>query len=131
MGLFIHASAGAVIVDPEAPRLYFISPLDGANLKSPFIVRFGLANWGVAPAGVRQSRTGHHHLLINSDPPALDEPIPLDDYHRHYGAGQTEALIHLVPGTYKLRLVLGDADHIPIPGLVSEVRTIHVIADDN
>lgn len=126
------APSHAIIVDIKAPKVYFISPLDNAQLKSPFIVRFGLSNWGVAPAGVSRAniRTGHHHLLINSDPPPLGEAIIQDDYHRHYGAGQTEDLIHLVAGTYKLRLVLGDHNHYPIQGLVSDVRTVIVVPDD-
>ena len=122
-----------VMVDVTAPRVYFISPLENARVKSPFIVRFGLANWGVAPAGVSipgNARTGHHHLLINADPPPLGEPIVEDDYHRHYGNGQTEALIHLVPGVYKLRLVMGDRDHYPIQGMVSEVLTITVVPNE-
>lgn len=131
--LMAAVSSHAVMVDVTAPRVYFISPLENARLKSPFIVRFGLANWGVAPAGVSipgNARIGHHHLLINADPPPLGEPIIEDDYHRHYGSGETEALIHLVPGIYKLRLVMGDGNHYPIQGMVSEVLTVTVVPNE-
>jgi hypothetical protein len=67
------APAGAVV--------YFIAPQDGATVTSPVTVVFGLKDMGVAPAGVEQEKTGHHHLLIDADMPsgdALNEPIPAD-----------------------------------------------------
>ena len=76
---------------PNKARLYFISPQNGETVSSPVTVRFGLSGMGVAPAGVEKENTGHHHLLIDTDLPKLDEPIPMDDNHRHFGGGQTEA----------------------------------------
>ena len=67
----------------------------------------------VAPAGAHREHSGHHHLLIDTDVPALDRPIPSDFNHLHYGAGQTEAEIALAPGEHTLQLLLGDKDHIP------------------
>jgi hypothetical protein len=87
---------------PEGARLYFIAPLDGATVSSPVTVVFGLKGMGVAPAGVEKEMTGHHHLLIDTDElsgAALNEPIPADDHHRHFGGGQTETTIELAPGT--------------------------------
>ena len=91
-------------------------------------VRMGLKNMGVAPAGIDQPNTGHHHLLINTDLPPLDEPIPNDKNHLHFGDGQTEArLIDLPPGDYTLQLLLGDKDHMPFdPPIMSEQITITV-----
>ena len=63
---------------PESARIYFISPEDGATLTSPVTVRFGLSGMGVAPAGVEKAKTGHHHLIIDSELPPLDLPIPND-----------------------------------------------------
>src|ERR1700716_2590716 len=57
--------------------------------------------------------SGHHHLLIDTELPPLDSPIPNDFNHLHFGAGQTEADITLKPGTHTLQLLLGDKDHIP------------------
>ena len=35
---------------------------------------------GVAPAGVMQEHTGHHHLLIDLDElPDLSKPLPAND----------------------------------------------------
>ena len=94
-------------------ELYFISPADGATLKSPVTVRFGLKGMGVAPAGIDLPSTGHHHLLINTGLPALDQPIPADEQHVHFGKGQTEAEISLKPGKHTLQLLLGNYLHKP------------------
>ena len=99
---------------PQGAELYFISPMNGAYLKSPVTVRFGLRGMGVAPAGVDMPNTGHHHVLVNADPlPDLSKPLPNNEQVRHFGKGQTEAKIDLPPGRHTLQLVLGNALHIP------------------
>ena len=112
---------------PEGARVYFISPMDGETVSGPVTVRFGLTGMGVAPAGVEAEDTGHHHLLINTDLPAEDEPIPTDENHVHFGRGQTEAHLDLPPGQHTLQLVLGDMNHyIHLPPVISEPITITV-----
>lgn len=107
--------------------VYFISPTDGATLSSPVKVVFGLSGMGVAPAGTDRAGTGHHHLLIDTGLPELQKPIPSDANHRHFGGGQTEAMIDLEPGVHTLQLLLGDMKHVPHdPPVVSEVITITV-----
>ena len=55
------------------------------------------------------------------------KPIPMDDGHRHFGNGQTEAMITLPPGPHKLQLVLGNWSHIPhTPPVMSDVITVTV-----
>jgi hypothetical protein len=112
---------------PEGAAVYFISPTDGQTVTSPVTVRFGLKGMGVAPAGTQKDATGHHHLLIDTDPPALDQPVPTDDQHRHFGAGQTETVITLPPGKHTLQLLLGDFAHVPhAPPVMSDKITITV-----
>jgi hypothetical protein len=69
---------------------------------------------------------GHHHLLIDVDEPLnMDEPIPQDRKHLHFGLGQTEARVELPPGRHTMQLVLGDTDHIPFdPPVVSKKITV-------
>ncbi|MBC7162276.1 DUF4399 domain-containing protein [Immundisolibacter sp.] len=98
---------------PPGAEVYFISPKDGETVNSPVTVRFGLKGMGVAPAGMQKDATGHHHLLIDAPLPPLDQPVPNDDHHRHFGAGQTETVITLPPGKHTLQLLLGDFAHIP------------------
>jgi len=112
---------------PAGAMEYFITPQNGAKVRSPFTVRFGLKGMGVAPAGVTTPNTGHHHLLIDTDLPPDNLPIPNDDKHRHFGAGQTEVELTLPPGRHTLQLVLGDANHVPHqPPVHSEKITITV-----
>lgn len=112
---------------PEGVRLYFVSPADGATVTSPVTVNFGLSGMGVAPAGVDHPKTGHHHLLIDTELPSDSVPIPNDETHRHFGGGQTETTIELAPGKHSLQLLLGDMRHIPHdPPVVSEPIRITV-----
>ena len=114
---------------PAGAKLYFINLKDGQEVTSPFLVQFGLSGMGVTPAGVEKPNTGHHHLLIDAELSGdeLKQPIAMDDKHRHFGAGQTEAMITLPAGTHKLQLVLGDWSHIPhAPPVVSNVITVTV-----
>jgi hypothetical protein len=99
---------------PENAQLYFIWPTDGAVLHNgKFWVRMGLRNMGIAPKGTDIANTGHHHLLIDTELPKLDEPVPNDRNHLHFGAGETEARVELPPGPHTLQLLLGDKDHVP------------------
>ena len=112
---------------PKDAELYFISPQDGATVKSPVTVRFGLRGMGVAPAGVAMENTGHHHLLIDAAMPPQNLPVPADANHVHFGKGQTEAAVALAPGRHRLQLLLGDHLHIPHdPPVASKPITITV-----
>jgi hypothetical protein len=97
---------------PVGAEVYIISPKDGATVTSPFMVQFGLKGMGVAPAGVKFENTGHHHLLIDADPPTdLNAPLTADDQLIHFGKGQTQAIVKLPPGKHTLQLLLGDHAH--------------------
>ena len=113
---------------PQGARVYIISPKDGATVKSPVRIRFGLIGMGVAPAGIDLPDTGHHHLIIDLDElPNLDLPLPASDNVRHFGKGQTETKLELAPGKHTLQLVLGDKIHLPHnPIVMSKTITITV-----
>jgi hypothetical protein len=113
---------------PAGAEVYIISPKDGATVKSPVTVVFGLKGMGVAPAGVKFENTGHHHLLIDTDAPKdLNAPLPTSDQVKHFGKGQTETSIELPPGKHTLQLVLGDQNHTPHnPPVESKKITITV-----
>ena len=113
---------------PDQDGVYIIAPRDGDVVSSPVTVRFGLKGRGVAPAGVQQANTGHHHLLIDvSTLPPLNVPIAADEHHVHFGGGQTQAVVELAPGSHTLQLVLGDHLHVPQgPPWISERITVTV-----
>lgn len=117
---------------PNGAEVYFISPVNGEHVDARFTVRFGLRGMGVAPAGVDAPGTGHHHLLI--DAPAnldLTQPLPASEQVRHFGAGQTEAVVELAPGTHTLQLVVGNHLHVPHdPPVMSGTITVTVRGGD-
>jgi hypothetical protein len=105
-------SSGRQPAPPDA-AVYFVYPRDGAVIYPKSTIRFGLRNMGVAPAGVAKANTGHHHLVLDADTPALDAPLPNDPNHIHFGGGQTEVKLNLPPGEHTLQLILADDRHIP------------------
>jgi hypothetical protein len=116
---------------PSAPgaSVYFSDMKDGAVINgSKVTVKFGLRGMSVAPAGSDQRNSGHHHLLIDTGLPPLNEPVPNDFNNLHFGAGQTEADITLTPGEHTLQLLLGDKDHVPhSPPVMSERIRVRVV----
>jgi hypothetical protein len=112
--------AAAPAAPPPKPEIFFRAPANNATVPATFPVVFGLRNYGVAPAGINFTRTGHFHVLINVQPPAAGVLLPTDSLHRHFGGGQIETSLTLAPGTYTLRLVLADFEHKVIgPELIS------------
>ena len=127
LAVMCTGSAFARTPAPKDAEVYIISPEDGATVTSPVTVRFGLKGMGVAPAGVDKPNTGHHHLIIDAGPPALDVPIPADENHKHFGGGQTETILILSPGKHTLQLMMGDLTHVPHdPPVMSRKITITV-----
>ena len=102
----IACSAGAALAQrandltpsPPGAEVYFVELKDGAIVPEKFKIYFGLRNMGVAPAGSDTPNTGHHHLIVDSNLPPLNLPIPNDFKHLHFGAAQTEAEVTLVAG---------------------------------
>ena len=126
--LFIISTIFATFSINANPKVYFINLEEGDRVESPFLIQFGLSGMGIAPAGTDRSNTGHHHLLINVDDIDLSKPIPSSSNHIHFGGGQTESLIDLMPGDYSMQLVLGDMTHTPHnPPIISQRINITVI----
>ena len=113
---------------PAGAEVYIVSPKDGATVKGPVTVVFGLKGMGIAPAGIKFDNTGHHHLLIDSEVPAdLSLPLPATEKSVHFGKGQTETTLTLPPGKHTLQLVFGDWLHVPHdPAVISKKITITV-----
>src|SRR6056300_362571 len=127
--IFLSFSIDAIELSPGDANasVYFISPHDGESVSRTVTVRFGLENFGIAPAGIQMMNTGHHHLIIDADLPSLILPIPADKNYVHFGKGQTEVEIELTKGTHTLQLLLGDFRHIPHnPPIFSKRITVQV-----
>jgi hypothetical protein len=135
MGPPAHAREGRPawnvgIPQPSPPGVFFLNLRDGAEVTSPFRVEFGAIGLKIAEAGVeKEGLSGHHHLLIDVDPASLPpgEPLPATDGVRHFGDGATAATLDLPPGTYRLRLLAADLDHVPHdPPILSAPVTVTV-----
>ena len=112
---------------PTNARVFIVTPANGDTVSSPVVVQFGLEGLNVAPAGTYGPETGHHHLLIDTQLPAVDLPIPADENHIHFGKGQTKTVIELTPGPHTLQLLVGDGNHVPHQQpIASETITITV-----
>jgi hypothetical protein len=116
---------------PQSAYLYIGWPNDREVINTgggnPFRVWFGLRHMGVAPAGIDVPNTGHHHLLVDTEIPPLDEPIPADDNHIHFGSGQTQTTLVLPRGEHTLQLIMGDHAHVPHnPPVVSKKISITI-----
>ena len=127
-----EATAPAPVSMPRSPapvgaKVTITSPANGATVKSPVTVTFTVEGMTLAAAGTNEPNTGHHHLLVDTGMPALDQPIPKDANHIHFGMAQTEGQIELAPGQHTLQLLLGDGNHVPHdPPVASEQITITV-----
>jgi hypothetical protein len=87
---------------------------DGMVVNSPFRVDFSIRGMGVIPAGKPHPKAGHHHMLVDATLPSNPgTPIPFNDFHRHFGKGQTGVVMALPPGVHRLRLLFADHDHKP------------------
>ncbi len=121
--------ASAQTPAPPGASAYIINLKDGDTVTGPFKVQFGLTGMGIAPAGVEKDKTGHHHVLVDTQLSAeeLKAAIPMDAKHMHFGGGQTETTLTLPPGPHTLQLVLGDWSHVPfVPSIQSPVIKITV-----
>lgn len=114
---------------PPGAKLTFVDLQNNARIAGRATLRFAISGMEIAPAGTARRNAGHHHLLIDTEPPPLGQPIPSDFNHLHFGGGQTEAEILLSPGRHTLQLLFADHDHVPHdPPVMSEKVTVEVTA---
>jgi hypothetical protein len=107
-----EAPAPAPAAPRVAARVFFVEPQDGAKLKAPVTVRFGVEGMSVRPAGELVEGTGHHHLIIGPTGIPAGTQVPKDETHIHYGKGQLEDTLDLKPGEYQLTLQFADGNHV-------------------
>jgi hypothetical protein len=107
--LLLAVSMNGVMADDRG--VDFVDLKDGDVVASPFKVKFAVTGMTVAPAGDTSINTGHHHLLINAEGIAAGQVVPADERHIHFGKGQTETLVTLPSGQYKLTLQFANGLH--------------------
>lgn len=110
-----HDGHGAAALDvgeiPADAKVFFVSPKDGDVIKGEVTVQMGVEGMTVKPAGEIVANTGHHHILIDTDPVKKGTVVPADDQHKHFGKGQTETTLQLAPGKHTLSLQFANGIH--------------------
>ncbi len=95
----------------QTKRVFFKWPRDGATQASPVYIDMGLEGMMIEPAGPVKEGYGHHHILINQTHWPKGSVIPTSDSTLHYGKGQTDVSLDLLPGEYLLTLQFADGVH--------------------
>src|SRR5688572_11863631 len=109
------------------PRVFFVEPQNGATVKSPVRLAFGIENFQIAPVPAGTVETarpgaGHHHVGVDTDCLPAGTVIPMAAPWVHFGKGNTEIDMQLTPGPHKLALQIGDDTHTTIEGLCSTIE---------
>ena len=114
------------IEDENNVRVYFKWPKDLSTVSSPVFIDMGLDGMLIEPAGKVREGYGHHHILINQKSWPLGDVIPMSDSTLHYGKGQTDASIELLPGRYVISLQFADGVHASYGKEMASSITINV-----
>mmetsp|Transcript_20560 Transcript_20560/g.44977 ORF Transcript_20560/g.44977 Transcript_20560/m.44977 type:complete len:194 (+) Transcript_20560:1502-2083(+) len=131
IALFSSVMGGFV---PEAMAkdkggVYWLSPIDGATVTSPFTVKMGVKGLDVVPAAQGPVEgSGHHHIVVDGKEKFVKagEAIPFDATHLHFGKGQIETTIDLPPGKHKLLLQFANYRHESYGKAYGKVITVNV-----
>ncbi|MCM3879833.1 MAG: DUF4399 domain-containing protein [Vicinamibacterales bacterium] len=116
--------------EPAKPRVFFMEPKNGATVKSPVHLVFGIEGYQiqpvpqgtVAPEAVRAG-IGHHHLGIDQDClPAGTTIVKGTPSWVHFGTGNNTIDTQLEPGPHKLTLQLGDDLHRTVDSMCETIN---------
>jgi len=100
-----------ISVVASAQSVDFVEPRDGDTLPTTFTLKFKVDGMQVAPVSDKREGVGHFHVLIDARDIEPGYVIPNDNQHKHFDKGQTESLMFLQPGKYKLTLQFADSLH--------------------
>ena len=123
-------ASAATASAPSTGRVFFVEPRDGATVKSPVHLKFGIERFEISPVPQGEVQTarpgvGHHHVGVDTEclPPGtvIEKAAPWV----HFGDGKAEIDMQLTPGQHKLVLEIGDDKHTTLPGLCSSI-TVNV-----
>ena len=113
------------------PRVFFVEPKNGATVKSPVHLKFGIENYQIAavPEGdVKTARPGVGHYHVGVDTGCVEPGKTIvkgTPSWVHFGDGKDVFDSQLTPGKHRLALQLGDDLHNTVKGLCSTI-TVNV-----
>jgi hypothetical protein len=114
----------------SAHRVFFVEPADGATVKSPVKLKFGVEGMQISPVPQGEVTTtrpgmGHHHVGVDTECLPPGTVIPKAAPWVHFGNGSNEIDMQLPPGQHKLALELGDDLHTTLAGMCTTI-TVNV-----
>ena len=120
----------AAAASAAGPRVFFVEPTDGASVKSPVHLKFGIQGLEISPVPAGDVTTaragmGHHHVGVDTECLPPGTAIPKAAPWVHFGKGDAEMDMQLPPGQHKLTLEIGDDMHMTQPGLCTTI-TVNV-----
>ena len=119
--------ARQVSAQSAKPRIFFVEPKNGASVKSPVHLMFGVENYKIAavPDGeVKTARPGVGHFHVGVDTPCVASGKTIvkgTPSWVHLGKGDSEMDMQLSPGKHKLALQFADDLHNAIKGLCTTI----------
>jgi Domain of unknown function (DUF4399) len=124
------ALATASIPDDSEPEVSvaFSSPVDGASVAGGVPLEMTAEGVTIEEAGDVHDGAGHFHVIADAGCVAEGESIVRDADHVHFGAGQSEGVIYLEPGTHELCLQVGNGVHVALD--ITDRVTVDVGIDD-
>lgn len=105
------AGVAAFLLGGCSDAVYFKGLDDGDTVSGPITVKMGVCGMDVQKAGDVVEGAGHHHLIIDGNCIAKGDTVPNDATHKHFGKGQTEAVLNLEPGEHTLSLQFANGMH--------------------
>jgi hypothetical protein len=124
---FYGTSAPVSVEAQGKPRIFFVEPKNGASVKSPVHLKFGIENYKIAPVpdgDVKTAREGVGHFHVGVDTGCLkpgETIVKGTPSWIHFGKGDSEIDMQLTPGKHRLALQLGDDLHNTVKGLCSTI----------
>ncbi len=121
----VAAAAWAMTGQAQGPRVFFVSPADGATVSSPVAFEFGSEGFSLLPVPeeVEQPRfaAGHYHIGIGTECLPAGEIIPQSSPWVHFGDGSSVFESLMPPGEHTFAVQAGDDEHRTIEGLCSTI----------
>ncbi len=105
----------------------FAEPVDGASMAGGVALEMTAHGVTIEEAGEVHEGAGHFHVIADAGCVAEGESIVRDADHVHFGAGQSEGMIYLEPGTHELCLQVGNGVHLALD--ITDSVTIDVGID--
>jgi hypothetical protein len=114
---------GAGVACAQSPKVRILSPARDTVLKGTTVtVTLEAKGIEIAPVADHKAGTAHHHLFLDTEVTAADQPIPVGVAGIvHLGKGtSTYTFENVPPGEHRLIAVLADPNHVPLKPLVSD-----------